>query len=290
MAGVVSWFLFKTTKGYELRASGFNMHAARYAGMSATGSIILAMTLSGGLAGLGGSMEVLGTVPQMSTDISTGFGFTAIALALLAGNRPLGIVLAALLFGALTNGGHLMGIKTGIPSDLIILIEALVIMFVAAPGLIRSLVPPGSDPDAQAVRRQSGRQERGERGMTAATPTVEEVLPGLSAADRAALRSARIRGGVMVALALLAFQYVAGCDERARDLLVLADEAGRRGAHDQHERRPGLARDGARHRHRRHGAARAWTGVPMAPRPAGGPPVLDRGGVRRPPRRASRRT
>ena len=139
MAGVVSWFLFKTTKGYELRASGFNMHAARYAGMSATGSIILAMTLSGGLAGLGGSMEVLGTVTQMSTDISTGVGFTAIALALLAGNRPLGIVLAALLFGALTNGGHLMGIKTGIPSDLIILIEALVIMFVAAPGLIRSL-------------------------------------------------------------------------------------------------------------------------------------------------------
>jgi simple sugar transport system permease protein len=139
MAGVVSWFLFKTTKGYELRASGFNMHAARYAGMSATGSIILAMTLSGGLAGLGGSMEVLGTVTQMSTDISTGVGFTAIALALLAGNRPLGIVLAALLFGALTNGGHLMGIKTGIPSDLIILIEAVVIMFVAAPGLIRSL-------------------------------------------------------------------------------------------------------------------------------------------------------
>ena len=139
MAAVVSWFLFKTTKGYELRASGFNMHAARYAGMSASGSIILAMTLSGGLAGLGGSMEVLGTVTQMSTDINQGVGFTAIALALLAGNRPLGIVLASLLFGALTNGGHLMGIKTGIPSDLITFIEALVIMFVAAPGLIRSL-------------------------------------------------------------------------------------------------------------------------------------------------------
>jgi simple sugar transport system permease protein len=139
MAAVVSWFLFKTTKGFELRASGFNMTAARYAGMSASGSIILAMVISGGLAGLGGSMEVLGTVTQMSTDISTGVGFTAIALALLAGNRPLGIVFGALLFGALTNGGHLMGIKTGIPSDLITFIEALVIMFVAAPGLIRSL-------------------------------------------------------------------------------------------------------------------------------------------------------
>ena len=72
MAVVVSWFLFKTTKGYELRAAGFNLHAARYAGMSASGAIILAMTLSGGLAGLGGSMEVLGTVPQMSNGISSG--------------------------------------------------------------------------------------------------------------------------------------------------------------------------------------------------------------------------
>jgi len=139
MAAVVSWFLFRTTKGFELRASGFNMTAARYAGMSASGSIILAMVLSGGLAGLGGSMEVLGTVKQMSNDMSVGVGFTAIALALLAGNRPLGIVLASLLFGALSNGGHLMGIKTGIPADLVTFIEALVIMFVAAPGLIRTL-------------------------------------------------------------------------------------------------------------------------------------------------------
>ncbi len=139
MAAVVSWFLFRTTKGFELRAAGFNMFAARYAGMSATGSIILAMSLSGGLAGLGGSMEVLGTVPQMSNDISSGFGFNAIALALLAGNRPSGIVAAALLFGALRTGGGLMQVKTGIPLDLLVFIQALVIMFVAAPGLIRWL-------------------------------------------------------------------------------------------------------------------------------------------------------
>ena len=137
MAVVVSWFLFKTTNGYELRAAGFNMHAARYAGMSASGSIILAMALSGGLAGLGGSIEVLGTVPQMSNSISSGFGFNAIALALLAGNRPAGIVAASLLFGALRTGGGLMQVKTGIPLDLLFFIQALVIMFVAAPGLIR---------------------------------------------------------------------------------------------------------------------------------------------------------
>jgi simple sugar transport system permease protein len=139
MAVVVSWFLFKTTKGYELRAAGFNINAARYAGMSASGSIILAMSMSGALAGLGGSMEVLGTVPQMSNDISSGYGFNAIALALLAGNRPMGIVLASLLFGALRTGGGLMQVKTGIPLDLLFFIQALVIMFVAAPGLIRVL-------------------------------------------------------------------------------------------------------------------------------------------------------
>ena len=139
MAVVVSWFLFKTTKGFELRAAGFNMTAARYAGMSAGGSIMLAMALSGGLAGLGGSMEVLGTVPQMSNDISAGYGFNAIALALLAGNRPSGIVAAALLFGALRTGGGLMQVKTGIPLDLLFFIQALVIMFVAAPGLIRAM-------------------------------------------------------------------------------------------------------------------------------------------------------
>jgi ABC-type uncharacterized transport system permease subunit len=139
VAALVSWFLFKTTKGYELRAAGFNMTAARYAGMSAGGAIILAMTVSGGLAALGGSMEVLGTVGQMSNDISSGFGFNAIALALLAGNRPSGVVAAALLFGALRTGGGLMQVKTGIPLDLLFFIQALVIMFVAAPLLIRSI-------------------------------------------------------------------------------------------------------------------------------------------------------
>jgi ABC-type uncharacterized transport system permease subunit len=139
MAGVVSFLLFRTTKGFELRASGFNPTAARYAGMSAGGSIMLAMALSGGLAGLAGSFMVIGTVGQLSLDLSGGIGFTAIALALLAGLRPSGVVLAALMFGALTSGGKLMGIQTGIPFDLLVFIMALVIMFVAAPNLIRSI-------------------------------------------------------------------------------------------------------------------------------------------------------
>lgn len=139
MAVAVSWLLFKTTKGFELRAAGFNLTAARYAGMSAGGSMMLAMTLSGALAGMGGGFLVIGTVGQLSLDLSGGIGFNAIALALLAGLRPSGVVMAALLFGALTNGGKHMGVESGVPFDLLFFIMALVIMFVAAPGLIRGI-------------------------------------------------------------------------------------------------------------------------------------------------------
>ena len=152
MAVAVSWLLFRTTKGFELRAAGFNLTAARYAGMSAGGSMMLAMTLSGALAGIAGGFMVIGTVGQLSLDLSGGIGFNAIALALLAGLRPSGVVLAALLFGALTQGGKLMGVESGIPFDLLFFIMALVIMFVAAPGLIRGMwrirskSPTDSDP------------------------------------------------------------------------------------------------------------------------------------------------
>jgi general nucleoside transport system permease protein len=139
MAVAVSFLLFRTTKGFELRASGFNLTAARYAGMSAGGSMMLAMALSGALAGMGGGFMVIGTVGQLTLDLEGGIGFTAIALALVAGLRPSGVVMAALLFGALGNGGKLMGVQSGIPYDLLVFIQALVIMFVAAPGLIRAI-------------------------------------------------------------------------------------------------------------------------------------------------------
>jgi ABC-type uncharacterized transport system permease subunit len=138
-AAVVSWLLFRTTKGFELRAAGFNMTAARYAGMSAGGSMMLAMALSGALFGLAGSFLVVGTVGQLSLDLDGGIGFNSIALALLAGLRPSGVIAAALLFGALSNGGKVMGIQAGVPFDLLFFIIALVIMFVAAPGLIRTI-------------------------------------------------------------------------------------------------------------------------------------------------------
>ena len=235
MAVIVSWFLFKTTKGFELRAAGFNMTAARYAGMSASGSIILAMSISGGLAGLGGSMEVLGTVPQMSNDISSGYGFNAIALALLAGNRPVGIVIAALLFGALRTGGGLMQVKTGIPLDLLFFIQALVIMFVAAPGahpghLARRPAQEGDGRARHAGRRRrnptrrrlkGAPHDRGRRPPSASTPSTRTP-----ARHERARRSARIRGVILAALGLFAFQLAISTMETTAKFSFWIDKQG----------------------------------------------------------------
>lgn len=138
-AAWTSWLMFRTTKGFEFRAAGLNPRAAGYAGMRAGRTIVLAMVVSGGLAGLAGASEVLGTTGSLSPSISPGYGWDAISLALLGGTRPFGVVVAALLFGALRAGAPGMALATGVPIDLLAFISALVIMFVAAPRLVREI-------------------------------------------------------------------------------------------------------------------------------------------------------
>ena len=138
-AVAISWLLFRSTKGFEFRAVGLNPSAARYAGMSIGGTLILAMMVAGGLAGLAGASEMLGSNKTLTPGFSPGWGFDAIALALLGGARPLGVVFAALLFGALRAGATPMQAATLIPIDLVVVIQALVIMFVAAPALVRAI-------------------------------------------------------------------------------------------------------------------------------------------------------
>ena len=135
----VSWLLFRSTKGFEFRAVGLNPSAARYAGMSIGRTLMLAMAVSGGLAGLAGASEMLGSNHTLTPGFSPGWGFDAIALALLGGSRPLGVVFAALLFGALRAGATPMQAATGIPIDLVVVVQALVIMFIAAPALVRGI-------------------------------------------------------------------------------------------------------------------------------------------------------
>ncbi|MFM8320544.1 MAG: ABC transporter permease, partial [Chloroflexota bacterium] len=101
VAWLVYWFLFKTKWGFELRTVGSNSHAARYAGMTVTAVTVLAMSLSGALAGLAGANEVLGINYNLAMAFSSGYGFDSIALALLGKSHPAGVVAAALLFGTL---------------------------------------------------------------------------------------------------------------------------------------------------------------------------------------------
>jgi simple sugar transport system permease protein len=136
-AAAVSFFLHRTTLGLELRASGFNRTAANSAGMRPGRSMVLAMALSGALAGLGSAFLALGPAGQVG--FVRDLGYISLALALLAGLRPSGVVLAAALYGALNNGAKSMVIATGIPLALLTFIIAVAVMFVAAPGLIRSL-------------------------------------------------------------------------------------------------------------------------------------------------------
>jgi ABC-type uncharacterized transport system permease subunit len=137
VAALVYWFLFKTTMGMEIRAVGANPDGARYAGMSVVRNFVLAMTISGALAGLAGATQVLGIDHWVSQNFSAGYGFDSIAIALLGQSHPFGVVLAAGLWGFLRSGATNMQSMAGVPLDVISIIQGLVVIFVAAPAVIR---------------------------------------------------------------------------------------------------------------------------------------------------------
>lgn len=134
---VTDWFLERTTPGFELRTVGLNQRAARYAGMNVSLNVILAMVLSGSLAGLAGAIEVSGRSHEMSPNLFAGYGFDAIAVALLARTNPRNMLWAGLLWGGLLSGSSIMQVRADVSLDLIKIIQALIIMFIAADQIIR---------------------------------------------------------------------------------------------------------------------------------------------------------
>ncbi len=139
VAWLVWWLLFKTTWGLNLRTVGANPRAARYAGLNTSKSIILGMTLSGALAGMAGAVQILAVNHSMALGLSSGYGFDSIALALIGNNHPVGVILSSLLFGTLRNGATRMMVVSAIPIDVVDVIQAIILMFVAAPAIIRSI-------------------------------------------------------------------------------------------------------------------------------------------------------
>lgn len=135
----VWWLLFKTTLGFEIRTVGQNPRAARYAGINVPRTIIATMLISGALAGLAAPMDILGVIHFMPNSFSSGYGFDAIALALLGNSHPAGVVLSSLLFGALRAGASNMQGVAHIPVDITAILQGLIIVFIAAPAIIRAI-------------------------------------------------------------------------------------------------------------------------------------------------------
>lgn len=135
----VWWLLERSTLGFEMRAVGANPDAARTAGMSVARVYVSAMALAGMLAGLAATMTVLGRQDSLTDQVAGTVGFDAITVALLGRTTPLGTVLAGLLFGALSAGGLSMQGAAGVPPELTQVLQALIVLFVAAPALVRGI-------------------------------------------------------------------------------------------------------------------------------------------------------
>ncbi len=145
---IVWWFLFRSTIGFEVRTTGANSEAARYAGMNPRWLIIFTLSLCGLFAGLAGATQILGEVGYMPASFATTVGFDAIAVALLGRANPVGILFAGLLFGALQAGAGPMQIEAGIPVQIVSVLQAVILFFLTAEVLVRRIFRVKADTKA----------------------------------------------------------------------------------------------------------------------------------------------
>ena len=142
------WFVLRRTNfGFEVRTVGTNPNAAKYAGIGVGRTIIVVMVLSGAFAGLAGAGEITGTDGYLSPGVFVGIGFDAIAIALLARANPFGIILTSILWGSMLSGAGLMQQESGLSLDAVRIIQALVLLFVAADVIVRTVFRVRSAPD-----------------------------------------------------------------------------------------------------------------------------------------------
>ena len=135
----VAWLINRSSFGFELRAVGVNPPAAKTAGMSVAKTYTLLMVVAGGLAGLGGAVQVLGTADKLTAQVAGNIGFDGLLVALLGRNRPWGTLLAAILYGGLRAGGNLMQVDKSISLELVTVLQALIVIFIAAPALVKAI-------------------------------------------------------------------------------------------------------------------------------------------------------
>lgn len=154
---VLHWILFRSSVGFELRAVGSNQQAGSYAGMNVAILLTLAMALAGGFAGIAGANQIMGLEPFKASPAFPGsVGFDAITVALLGRSNPVGVMWAAVLFGALSAGGREMQGAAQVPIDLVVVLQALIVMFVAAPGMIRAIWRVKGAPEEETKQLTTG--------------------------------------------------------------------------------------------------------------------------------------
>ncbi|MGB3372168.1 MAG: ABC transporter permease [Rhodococcus sp. (in: high G+C Gram-positive bacteria)] len=156
----VWWLLERSSLGFRFRAVGENPHASKIAGINVNRMYLYAMVLSGALVGLAGVTQVLGTVTTgFGADIDAGIGFDAITVALLGRSKPWGVFFAGILFGGFKAGGFAMQAAEGIPIDIVLVVQSVIVLFIAAPPLVRAvfrLPPPGAEIAARADTAKVG--------------------------------------------------------------------------------------------------------------------------------------
>ena len=156
----VWWILTRSSLGFQFRAVGENPHAARVAGINVKRIYVYAMLLSGGLVGLAGVNQVMGTETKGFSDgIDAGIGFDAITVALLGRSRPWGIFAAGILFGAFKAGGVTMKASEGVPNEIVVVVQSLIVLFIAAPPLVRAIFRLPTPGVTRAARVVAATQE-----------------------------------------------------------------------------------------------------------------------------------
>lgn len=172
-ATVFTWWLFSRSKlGFRLRAVGSNPEAARSAGINVAACTVVAMAIAGGMAGLSGAAQVSGTERFLAEGVAATVGFDAITVALLGRSKPLWVFLSALLFGAFRAGGVGMQTDTGTPVDIVLVVQSLIVLFIAAPALTRTIF------GIRAERRRS----RGKQDPPAPAPLAPAAATDLGGA------------------------------------------------------------------------------------------------------------
>lgn len=137
IAFALTYVLYRTTFGYEIRMLGFNMKNARYGGIKVQSTIVKAIALSGGLSGLAGVIEVMGVHKKILLGFSANYGWDGIAVALIAQTNPIAVIPAGILMGAMRVGGRIMGLEQGVPLEMVRIVVAVILLFVTATGFFK---------------------------------------------------------------------------------------------------------------------------------------------------------